>query len=519
MKADKLMDAITELDDEVLNEAAGTPSAEEIRAANKSGKRPLIFRFAAAAALMALAVGAVIMFRKPAQNDPAPADTKTAGIETQDVQPADPAKEALVLAEPVYPEEWSWEKEQSSSLGWSDRPYAARLAAGQETVDLYRGFFADMMLLLLSDQEEENAVMSPVNIWMATAMLAEITDGETRQEILDAFGVKDIYELRDQAAKIWGLCYKDDGREKTVLGNSLWLNNTLNYNSSTVQQLADSYYASAYIGAMGTDVYNSLLQKWINDMTGGLLADQVKDIELPMDTALALVSTIWHETKWGEEFSKEDTKPGTFHAPGGDIETDFMHSDWATDSYFYADNYKFIYKGTRQGNVWLFLPDEGTSVQEMMQEESFREFLFYSFDYDNYFKYDENKGSVGLTYKGITGAFAKVNLTVPKLDISFKQDLTEAIQKMGITTAFDPSRADYSPITNQPGVYLAKAEQGTRLIMDEEGVSAASYVEYLAGAAMLEDEIDFVCDRPFFILVTGYNDVPLFAGVVNVPQP
>ncbi len=531
MKADKLMDAITELDDEVLNEAAGTPSAEEIYAANKSGKRPLIFRFAATAALMALAVGSVIMFRKPAQKDPSPVDTGTAGIETQDVQPgtkaagnetqdvqpADTLKEAQVLAEPVYPNEWSWEKEQSSGLGWSDRPYAARLAAGKETVDLYRGFFTDMMLLLLSDQNKESAVMSPVNIYMATAMLAEITDGQTRQEILDAFGVKDIYELRDQAAKIWGLCYKDDGREKTVLGNSLWLNNTLNYRSSTVQQLADSYYASAYIGTMGSDAYNSLLQKWINDMTGGLLENQVKDIELPMDTALALVSTIWHETKWGEEFSKEDTKPGIFRAPGGDIETDFMYSEWAAGSYFLADNYKFIFKGTRQGRVWLFLPDEGTSVQEMMQEESFRDFLSYQYNENDYFDY--NYGDPQLkTTRGITGVYARVHLTVPKLDISYKQDLTDAIQKMGITTAFDPSKADYSPITDQPGVYLSKAAQGTRLIMDEEGVSAASYVEYLAGAALLEDEIDFVCDRPFFMMVTGYNEVPLFAGVVNVPQ-
>ena len=58
MKTDELMDAITELDDDLLNEAAGTPSPEEIRAAKRAeraaARRKLIFRAGAAAALITL---------------------------------------------------------------------------------------------------------------------------------------------------------------------------------------------------------------------------------------------------------------------------------------------------------------------------------------------------------------------------------------------------------------------------------------------------------------------------------
>ena len=501
------MDAITELDDGILNEAAGEPSADALRRA-KNGRKTILFKFAAAAAALAVTVGGIFMItRKPAENTPTAADTKT--VE------ADPSSKADTLVQPVYPEEWTREQELNSTVLITEWPYRVRWTAGREASDLYRGFFADMMLLLLSDQEQESAVMSPVNIFMATAMLAEITDGETRQEILDALGVADIEQLRDQAAKIWGLCYKDDGREKTVLGNSLWLNDTLSYRSETVQRLADSYYASAFRGEMGSDKYNSLLQKWINDMTGGLLADQVKNIELGPDTALALISTVWHETKWGFEFLKENTKPGIFHSPSGDIETDFMYDPGAETMYLYGDNFKVAFKGTNQGRVWFFLPDEGTSVQEMMQEESFREFLSHTYsDLDYFASYTESQPK---TTRGITGVFAHVNLTVPKLDITYQQDLTEALRAVGIQTAFAAGDADYSPITDQPGVFLQEAKQSTRLVIDEEGVSAASYVDMLAGGAMLEDEIDFVCDRPFFMMVTGFNEVPLFAGVVNVP--
>ena len=509
------MDAITELDDGIINEAAGEPSADALRRA-KNGRKTILYKFAAAAAALAVTVGGIFMItRKPAQNTPGTDAAETQGIVTGG--PVDSgAWQAKALASPVYPEEMTWQEERDNPLVQS--PAQARWINGRDTAELYRGFFADTMLLLLSDQNEESAVMSPVNIFMATAMLAEITDGETRQEILNTLGVKDIEQLRDQAAKIWGLCYKDDGREKTVLGNSLWLNNGLQYRQSTVQQLADSYYASAFMGEMGSDSYNSLLQRWLNDMTGGLLAEQVKGIELPADTALALISTVLHETKWGDEFSKDNTKPGTFHSPAGDVEAEFMYSYHDTTTLFTADKYRFIQKGTRQGRVLFFLPNEGTSVSEMMQEESFRTLLSYPFKGDDYFVLDPADGFFhSTTNRGITGSFAWINLTVPKLDITYQQDLTAALQALGIKTAFTAEKADYTPITDEPGVYLQKAEQGTRLIMDEEGISAASYVEYLAGEPLLDTEVDMVFDRPFFMLVLGTNDVPLFAGVVNVP--
>ena len=55
--------------------------------------------------------------------------------------------------------------------------------------------------------------------------------------------------------------------------------------------------------------------------------------------------------------------------------------------------------------------------------------------------------------------------------------------------------------------------------IDEEGVTAASYIELpAAGAAMPPEEIiDFILDRPFLFVITNRYDLPLFAGVVNEP--
>jgi len=68
-------------------------------------------------------------------------------------------------------------------------------------------------------------------------------------------------------------------------------------------------------------------------------------------------------------------------------------------------------------------------------------------------------------------------------------------------------------------VWLSGVNQATRVAIDEEGVTAASYVELPApGAAPPPDEIiDFILNRPFLFVITNRYSVPLFAGVVNDP--
>ena len=62
-------------------------------------------------------------------------------------------------------------------------------------------FFDRITESLLNGQE--NAVVSPVNIYMALSLLAESTDGTSRGQILDVLGVPGIEELREQSKRIW----------------------------------------------------------------------------------------------------------------------------------------------------------------------------------------------------------------------------------------------------------------------------------------------------------------------------
>ena len=355
---------------------------------------------------------------------------------------------------------------------------------------------------ILSGSRGENVVYSPLNIYMALAMLAEITDGESRQQILTLLNTDSIDALRSEAYAVWNANYNDDGSVTSILASSLWLNKEIAFNKNTLNTLATNYYASSYQGKMGSSRLNQAYQTWLNEQTGGLLKKYVSDIELTPETIMALATTIYFEAKWDSEFSKSQTRPSVFHAENGDITTDFMHTSDTYGNYYWGEKFSATSKQLQNsGAVWFILPDEGFSIDDILADEEALSFLSSHDKWENH-------------------ASLIVNLSVPKFDVSSKLNLAEKLQALGITDCFDEALADFTPLTTaEETVFLSEIQHGARVTMDEEGVTAVAYTEMrLAGsAAPPEDEIDFVVDRPFIFLITGEDGSVLFIGVVNQP--
>ena len=71
---------------------------------------------------------------------------------------------------------------------------------------------------------------------MALAMLAELTDGTSRAQILDCLGAEDITALRQQATALWDANYCDDGHLTSILASSLWLNQDIPFVQETMER-------------------------------------------------------------------------------------------------------------------------------------------------------------------------------------------------------------------------------------------------------------------------------------------
>lgn len=204
-------------------------------------------------------------------------------------------------------------------------------------------FFASSIQEFLGNSNGANKVYSPLNVYMALAMLAEVTDGESRQQILTLLGSESIEALRAQAASVWNANYSNDGAVTSILANSLWLNEVVDFNQTTMDSLAQNYYASSFRGEMGSEEFDQALRDWINEQTGGLLEAQADGLSMDPETVMALASTIYYRAKWHSEFNEAKTEKGLFHllnADGETVECDFMHKG-GSNNYYWTDQFGF----------------------------------------------------------------------------------------------------------------------------------------------------------------------------------
>lgn len=387
-----------------------------------------------------------------------------------------------------------WDEYQKEHDKWWEEQLERRKYYGVAELD---GFVTKTVGEFFKDKKE-NTVYSPTSVYMALSMLAEVTDGNTRAEILSLLGAKDIDSLRTQANALWNANYSDDGHTKCIMGNSIWLNDKITYKKDTLKTLSKQYFASTFYGKMGTKEYNELLRDWLNEQTGGLLKEQIKKEKLDADAVAALASTIYFKAPWKEKFDEKETKKDIFHSQEGDQECDFLNITEEA-RFLKGKNFSATQKALRHdGNMWFILPDEGVTIDDVLQSSEALSFI-------------------AAPNKAEKARFATVNLSVPKFDVSGKFDLIKGLKNLGVSDCFDFTKADFTPLTDLEELEISRADHNARVKIDEDGVEGAAYtvVAIECMSAWDGEDIVFKADRPFIFVVTGNDGAPLFIGTVN----
>ena len=477
MKKEDLFEAIGDIDDKNVKKAG------EYNAGKPAWTR---FGIPVLAAVILLA----FVFAKPFINkgQTGGENTEQSSAEIVSVMAEYPKAETteLTTEEYMYSEEhrnWSQVYEDKTET-------SAALQA-----DMY-GYYSELLKRVLV-REDENTVCSPLNTYIALSMLAEVTGGNTRQQILDVLGVQDIDALREKTNALWCSNYADTPVLKSLLANSVWLKDSAEYNADTLNILAKQYYASSFTGEPGSEVMDKALQEWTDKNTGSLLSEYTKDMELNPDTVLALVSTIWYKAMWKDPFYASGTDRQVFHGTKGDTEVDMMHWTEPMDVYISDTLVAAGRSLTDSGAMYFLVPNERTYIDELPASEE----IFNVLNYNG----DEHWAS------------PMVHLSLPKFKVSGKTDLMDILADMGITDVMDPAKSDFTPLTQEDGLSLSTADHAAMVEVDENGVTGAAYSEFAVEEEAIEmrDEFYFVLDRPFMFIITGKDGSILFSGIVK----
>ncbi len=351
----------------------------------------------------------------------------------------------------------------------------------------------------LAQNTSQNYVYSPLNLYLALGMLAETTSSSNREQILNLLGYSDIDELRNHASLLWECNNRIDNDYKITckLSNSIWLNGMNKFNQSALKKMSDIYYAKSFYGNPKDPQYSEALREWMNDATNGLLNDHIENIEMNEYTVFNLVSTLYYQACWTNKFNPDDTKTSIFHTETGDINCQFMNAKREM-MYYIGDNYTKIQLSISQTDeMHIYLPNQDISIDSLINSN------FWNSGNSNQEK-------------------ANVTISIPKFDITTDSNLMNILPQLGITDIFEKDKADFSQIISEGyKAYIQEAKHCTRLSIDEDGCTGASYTNFNVSADSFNPpvtkEIEFILDRPFLIVLTSQANTPLFIAVINNP--
>ena len=332
----------------------------------------------------------------------------------------------------------------------------------------------------------KNQVFSPVSLAYALGMALEGADGATEDEIEKALGTDDLDDwIEHNGSKLTAAGLK--------LANAAFITGEIQPDADYIEDLKKDFGAEWF--EMSDNMADKINQ-WTKEHTDGLI-EKLIDGELDPLSQLVLVNAVAMDAKWSSPFSADETADGTFHAPDGDVTASMMHQTLYAD---YAETDEaLILRLTYSDSglsMLLALPKDGQSVTGVLDKLSEK----------------------GLSYFSFPEEMTEVSLTMPKIDLSAKNTLNDALQALGVRTAFSDS-ADFSDITKSMSLQIAEVVQKARLVVDEDGTkaAAATEVDIRAMSAPLP-AVDFTLDRPFgAVIAEEETGTVCFASVIANP--
>ncbi len=346
----------------------------------------------------------------------------------------------------------------------------------------------------LEKSNGENVLLSPLSIQVALCMTANGADGATLQEMEALFcGEYSIEEMNEYlAAYLSGLSSEE--KAKLHIANSIWYRDgetPIEIKEDFLNACAYHYGAQAYQAPFDKQTITEI-NNWVSDNTDGMINKLVD--QLSPEAAMVLINALCFDAKWQSIYDSSDIQDGTFTAlDGSKQEAEFMYSQ--EYSYLHLPGATgFVKKYAAGGYKFAaLLPDEGTDIYEFVKNLS---------PEDVYTELNNSRGFTVMTY-------------LPKFSCEYSLNMNELLCQLGMPSAFDDSRADFSQMSDTP-LCISDVIHKTKITVDENGTKAAAATAVIMTecSAMIVDNYKTVrLDRPFVYMILDSNNVPIYIGI------
>jgi serpin B len=333
-----------------------------------------------------------------------------------------------------------------------------------------------------------NQLISPFSLKAAFALLYPGARGAAADEMTAVFGFSS-----DSAGREARLAADLESSGVFKSADAVWVDRNFALAPDYTHAVRDTLHAQVealdFRGA--AEDSRTHINAWVAAQTNDRIPDLLPRGFITPDMQLVLTNAVYFKADWMQPFAAASTHDAPFHSlAGADQQARMMHSVRRV-RYFEGDGFQaadFDFKDGRFA-LTIFLPRESDGLTVFEQR---------------------------LTGAQLRGWLAQINsagdsrldVSLPKLRLEQRYELTPALQTIGVRTAFT-DRADFAGISPTGHLGVSRVVQNTFFAMDEAGVEAAAATGTgIVATAMPRPEappIVFNADHPFFLVLRDRN--------------
>ena len=356
--------------------------------------------------------------------------------------------------------------------------------------DNYNKLYLKFLKNYSEKQKGQNMVFSPFSVMILFLMLADATDGISREEIMNGIckgiGLDEAKELISMVAYLLeedcsfcsanAVCVKKEYKDKIKK----------QYEETLVKTFGGKLFASGDI------------VKAVNDCVSKNTKGMIKQIVSEMNAEMisCFMNAVAFKASWESKFDDEDIKENIFYNADGSRQKVKM---LCGTEYGYVEDERFT------GFIKEY--DAAYSFMALLPKKKAQEFLY------------ESLNQINFRNLFMAKTDEEVEVRMPEFKFSYEAELSDFCRNQGIETVFS-NHADFTPMTDE-WLKVESVAHKAVIKVDRNGTEAAAvtYAVMITGCppdSFKRKRKIVRLNRPFvFAIMHNETELPVFVGIVN----
>ena len=358
--------------------------------------------------------------------------------------------------------------------------------------------------IVLSEENDENLMISPLSMALALAMTYNGADGDTKEafeNVLHLNGLS-IEEINQSYQKLVNALLSVDPKVIMEIANSIWYRDDFSVEDDFININKEYYDAEVTDLDFADPASVDIINQWVSDNTHEKIDKIIDQIE--PENVMFLINAVYFKGIWKYQFNKDDTKDEPFYEQNGDLLKDVKTMSFK-EKINYTSNHLFqaVELPYGQGNFTMIvlLPKYNVSLNSLVSEMN-------PVNWENWMESFSNETSV--------------NVYLPKFKVEYKKELKPDLTQLGMGIAFSDF-ADFTKINKAGNLFISSVKHKTFIEVDEEGTEAAAVtsvtISFTSAGGGGDGSIDFRANHPFiYVIREQTTGAIMFMGKINEPE-